>query len=108
MFGGPFKSKLIGVDDNYMRQLFAYIHLNPLEIEFPNWEKDINKLSSDKNDKMKFFLQSYRYSSYQDCIGINREEKSILNKNNFPNYFMEGNLFRYFIEGYLSNSTKTS
>ena len=26
LFGGLFKSKLINSDDNYMRQLFAYIH----------------------------------------------------------------------------------
>ncbi len=43
LFGGLFKSKLIGNNDNYMRQLFAYIHLNPLEIGFPDWKDKITR-----------------------------------------------------------------
>ena len=96
LFGGLFKSKLIGVDDNYMKQLFAYIHLNSLEIEFPDWGKEINKSSSD----MKKFLESYKYSSYLDYIGNDRIEKNILNKKNFPDYFEEENSFKDFVEGY--------
>lgn len=96
LFGGLFKSKLIGVDDNYMRQLFTYIHLNPLEIEFPDWEKEINKSSSDK----KKFLESYRYSSYLDYLGTDRGEKNILNKKNFPDYFEDANSFKDFVEAY--------
>ena len=96
LFGGPFKSKLIGVNDNYMRQLFAYIHLNPLEIEFPNWEEEIKKSSNE----MKKFLELYRYSSYQDHIGINRIENGILNKKAFPDYFEKENSFKEFVEGY--------
>ncbi len=96
LFGGLFKSKLIGVDDNYMRQLFAYIHLNPLELKFPNWEKEINKYS--KN--MKGFLETYRYSSYQDYLGINRTESNIINSKEFPGYFEKENSFREFVEGY--------
>ena len=96
LFGGLFKSKLIGVDDNYMKQLFVYIHLNSLEIEFPDWGKEINKSSSD----MKKFLESYEYSSYLDYIGNDRIEKNILNKKNFPDYFEEENSFKDFVEGY--------
>ncbi|MFA6324970.1 MAG: transposase [Candidatus Paceibacterota bacterium] len=96
LFGGPFKSKLIGNNDNYIRQLFAYIHLNPLEIQFPEWEKEINQRSS----MMKNFLESYRYSSYQDYIGIGREESNILNKKNFPDFFQKENSFKEFVEGY--------
>ena len=96
LFGGLFKSKLIGVDDNYMKQLFVYIHLNSLEIEFPDWGKEINKSSSD----MKKFLESYKYSSYLDYIGNDRIEKNILNKKNFPDYFEEENSFKDFVEGY--------
>src|SRR3989344_8770426 len=68
LFGGLFKSKLIGVDDNYMRHLFGYIHINPLEIKFPDWENKIRRSSID----MKMFLKSYRYSSYCDYIGEDR------------------------------------
>lgn len=96
LFGGLFKSKLIGVDDNYMRQLFAYIHLNPLEIGFPDWEKQINKSSTE----MKKFLESYRYSSYLDYIEGNRVEKNILKPENFPDYFEGAQSFKEFVEDY--------
>jgi putative transposase len=96
LFGGPFKSKLIGVDDNYMRQLFAYIHLNSLDIKFSGWEKEINKSSSE----MKKFLESYKYSSYQDYIGEERIEKNIIKPENFPDYFQSKQSFKDFVENY--------
>lgn len=99
LFGGPFKSKLIGNDDNYMRQLFAYIHLNPLEIEFPKWEEDINKSSSE----MKNFLNEYRYSSYQDYTEEYRVESNILKKDSFPDYFISKKGFKDFVENYFTH-----
>lgn len=96
LFGGLFKSKLIGEDDNYMRQLFAYIHLNCLDIEFPNWKNEINKSSVD----MKKFLESYQYSSYPDYIGKKRVESNLINPNNFPDYFYNTKSFKDFVENY--------
>ena len=98
LFGGLFKSKLIGVDDNYMRQLFGYIHINPLEIEFPEWKDKINK--SSVNINMKKFLESYQYSSYLDYVGEDRIEKNIINPKNFPDYFQNSQSFQDFIENY--------
>ena len=98
LFGGLFKSKLIGVDDNYMRQLFGYIHINPLEIEFPEWKDKINKSSVNMN--MKKFLESYQYSSYLDYVGEDRVEKNIINPKNFPDYFQNSQSFQDFIENY--------
>src|SRR3989339_2000379 len=66
LFGGLFKAKLIDADDTYLKHLFGYIHINSLEIGFPNWEEQIKRPSAD----MKKFLESYRYSSYSDYIGI--------------------------------------
>ncbi|MFA4975479.1 MAG: transposase [Candidatus Paceibacterota bacterium] len=99
LFGGLFKSKLIGVDDNYLRQLFAYIHLNPLEIEFPKWEEQINKQSN----KMNKFLELYRYSSYPDYIGEERVEKNIIKPGKFPDYFEDAKSFKEFIEDYFTD-----
>jgi len=96
LFGGLFKSKLIGVDDNYMRQLFGYIHINPLEIAFPDWKDQISKSSA----KMQKFLEPYRYSSYLDYIGEDRVEKNIINPENFPNYFKSSLSFQDFVENY--------
>lgn len=96
LFGGLFKSKLIGDNDNYMRQLFAYIHLNPLEIKFPNWKEQINKSSVE----MKKFLESYKYSSYRDYLGEDRVEKNIVSPKNFPDYFIDTKEFKEFVENY--------
>ena len=96
LFGGLFKSKLIGVDDNYMRHMFAYIHLNSLDIEFSGWKDNLNKSSIE----MKKFLESYKYSSYQDYIGEDRIEKSIIKPENFPDYFRNSESFKDFVENY--------
>jgi len=99
LFGGLFKSKLIGVDDNYLRHLFGYIHINPLEIRFPDWENKIKKPSAD----MATFLKSYRYSSYRDYIGEDRIERRLLNPENFPDYFKDSKSFQDFVENYFVN-----
>lgn len=97
LFGGLFKSKLIGVDDNYTRQLLGYIHINPLEIKFPDWENQVNRPTAN----MKHFLESYRYSSYSDYIGENRLEKNIISTKSFPDYFETQKSFANFIASYL-------
>lgn len=98
LFGGLFKSKLVGVDDRYLRHLFGYIHLNPLDIKFPDWEKSIGKPKSE----MHRFLQSYKYSSYLDYLGEKRVENVLLEKKNFPGYFNGTKSLRDFIDSYLS------
>ncbi|KKT80596.1 MAG: hypothetical protein UW76_C0013G0007, partial [Parcubacteria group bacterium GW2011_GWF2_44_8b] len=77
---------------------FGYIHINPLEIEFPEWKDKINK--SSVNINMKKFLESYQYSSYLDYIGEDRIEKNIINPKNFPDYFQNSQSFQDFIENY--------
>jgi hypothetical protein len=96
LFGGLFKSKLVGNNDNYMRQLFSYIHINPLEIKFPKWKEQISASSLD----MKKFLESYKYSSYPDYLDTDRAEKGILNLVNFPDYFETSKSFKEFVENY--------
>ncbi len=98
LFGGLFKSKLIGVDDNYMRQLFGYIHINPLEIEFPEWKDQIKKPSTD----MEEFLESYQYSSYLDYIEKGRQEKNIIQPKRFPDYFENSKGFKDFVKNYFT------
>ena len=101
LFGGLFKSKLIGVNDNYMRQLFGYIHINPLEIKFPEWKNKINKSSVE----MKKLLKSYRYSSYLDYIGEDRVEKNIITTKNFPDYFQGSQSFEDFVDNYFTEES---
>ncbi|MBI2630799.1 transposase [Candidatus Nomurabacteria bacterium] len=104
LFGGPFKSKNIS-NDKYLKHLFGYISLNPLDLEFPEWEGLVEK----QNSKVwRDFLKKYRYSSYFDYIGIQREENSILNMEAFPKYFSTHKDFEDFIESYLSFDPSTS
>lgn len=100
LFGGLFKSKLIGEDDNYLRQLLAYIHLNPLDIKFSGWDKEESKNIKGNTSEMKKFLESYRYSSYLDYVGEDRVQKNILNRENFPDYFEDEKSFKDFVEDY--------
>lgn len=101
LFGGPFKSKCIKVDDNYLQQLLAYIHLNPLDLKFFGWEKEIKKSPT----TMKNFLETYYYSSYQDYLDTNRVENNILNTKSFPNYFKKITSFKDFVESYFIETT---
>lgn len=98
LFGGLFKSRLIGTDDNYMKQLLGYIHLNPLEIKFPDWERQLNK----PHHEMKRFLESYAYSSYSDYLGKDRVEKNLIAIENFPDYFRNSESFKNFVENYFT------
>ncbi|MFA5936273.1 MAG: transposase [Candidatus Paceibacterota bacterium] len=85
LFEGKFKSEY--VDNNqYLKYLFAYIHLNPVKIIEPKW-KEINIKNT---KKIMNFLDNYQYSSYLDynyIIGEYRLKSKILNKDKFPKYF---------------------
>lgn len=97
LFQGRFKSKHIE-EDEYLKYLFAYIHLNPVKIVEPIWkDKGVN----DKN-KVKQFLSQYHYSSYLDYLdrGKNRDQTPILARDVFPDYFEGGNSFESYIKDF--------
>jgi putative transposase len=81
LFGSEFKSSHAG-NDEYLRYLFAYIHLNPLKIVDPHWkERPTNQVI------LETFLNRYQYSSFLDYAGVDRDEGLILSKSDFPEYF---------------------
>jgi len=82
LFEGKFKSQYVG-DDRYLKYLFSYIHLNPVKLIQKYWKETGIK------DKIKIlnFLRKYKYSSYLDYLGKEREEKIVLKKGSFPDYF---------------------
>lgn len=104
LFGGLFKSKIIK-DDRYLKHLFGYISLNPLDLEFPEWEGLIDK---NESKAWRDFLNKYSYSSFFDYIGISRSENNILSREDFPKYFLTSKEFEDFVESYLSFDPKTS
>lgn len=83
LFEGRFKSKH-ATTDNYLKYLFAYIHLNPIKINPSLWSKD----SDYKKAENFLFVCNYKFSSLQDYLGVSRAENVILQKESFPNYFL--------------------
>ncbi len=90
--------------DNYLKYLFAYIHLNPVKLIEPEWkEKGIsNKIAAEN------YLKNYHYSSYEDYMGSEREENLILSKKDFPEYFDSAHDFKDFITDWLTYSDDDS
>ena len=75
----PFRAKHVD-SDAYLRWLFAYIHLNPLDSFESGWrEKGIRDAAGARK-----FLQEYRFSSYPDYFGNLRTESCILNTDALP------------------------
>ena len=74
LFGGKFKSVCLKKDSHFMYLPF-YIHLNPLDLKYPEWKK--RKLKNFK-EAIKF-LDSYRWSSYIDYTG-QKNFPSLINK----------------------------
>jgi len=100
LFEGPFKATHVDSDE-YLKYLFAYIHLNPVKTIDSNWKE--NGITDDK--KIERFLMSYPFSSYIDYIGISREWDKIIDKSSFPEYFSNYEEFHSFIKEWLKFNT---
>lgn len=87
-------------NDEYLKYLFSYIHLNPVKLIDPTWkERGITDVKIAKE-----FLQKYKYSSYIDYININREESLILNQKSSPEYFLDKKEFEEMTNDWLNYS----
>ncbi|HEC30766.1 MAG TPA: hypothetical protein ENI66_02000 [Candidatus Yonathbacteria bacterium] len=98
LFEGKFKAQHVD-NDEYLKYLFAYIHLNPIKIIDPKWKE--NGISN-KEEAIKY-LEKYQFSSYVDYTqNTERDEKSILNTAPFPDYFKESGSFETFVQEWLT------
>lgn len=97
LFSSRFRANHID-NDNYLKYLFSYIHLNPIKIIDPKWKE--NGISN--KQKAKIFLDSYNYSSFPDYSGEQRKERVILNTGVFPGYFNNFKEFEDFINDWLN------
>ena len=98
LFQGKFKAKYVD-DDEHLRYLFAYIHLNPVKIKDPeNWEQKIIPNPA----QAKKYLNNYRFSSYPHYLGEKRKEDVILNPSVFPEYFETKHEFSEFINDWIN------
>lgn len=84
LFEGRFRAQH-AEDDEYLKYLFSYIHLNPVKLVDDSWRENGNT----DTRRIKEFLTAYEFSSYKDYLGDARVEKSILTKAEFPEYFEE-------------------
>ncbi|MCK9352125.1 MAG: transposase [Candidatus Paceibacterota bacterium] len=97
LFESTFRAEHVD-GDNYLKYLFAYIHLNPIKLIDSEWKKKgiINKKLA------KEYLSSYEYSSYFEYTGKERDESLILCAKEFPEYFGNIHDFRDFINYWLT------
>lgn len=84
LFQGRFQSRHIDSED-YFRWSFSYVHLNPLELKFSDWQSvgilDVGAARS--------FMDGYQHSSYLDYRGANRPQRSILSLDAAPPFLYE-------------------
>lgn len=84
LFQGKFKAVLVDEEAHFLH-LPYYIHLNPLDLKFPEWRNYGGSTSLDWKGATKF-LEKYRWSSYLDYIG----------KKNFPSVTQREFLTEFF------------
>lgn len=85
LFDGRFKARHADTDE-YLKYLFAYIHLNPVKLIDSKWkENGIKDIRKTKEHLSKYNNSSY--PDYLDSTSTSRKESKILNKSAFPDYF---------------------
>ena len=88
LFEGKFKSVLIESDPQ-AKYVFSYIHLNPVKIIDPLWkQRGVKSIKETIN-----FLNKYKWNSYLDYKDIFRSENKIIARTDFPEYFLDRNIF---------------
>jgi putative transposase len=100
LFEGTFRAKHAS-DDDYLKYLFAYIHLNPIGTIEDGWKTHHIK----NKKKAEEFLASYPYSSYLDYARSTNErpEGVIINKLAFPEYFEKATDFKDYVNDWMTN-----
>ena len=97
LFEGKFKAKHLDTDE-YLRCIFSYIHINPVEHIEPEWKelglKDLGRAWQ--------YLRNYKHSSLPEFIGDIREEGKILNLPAFPEYFEKKGDFEELLNDWLT------
>lgn len=80
LFSGTYKSKHIA-DDEYLKQLIGYVHMNPAELFDPGWKRGSARLAP-----LKEQLLRYEYSSLRGFLNVSHPERAILGTEIFELY----------------------
>ncbi len=86
LFESRFKAQHADTDE-YLKYLYAYIHLNPVKLIDSTWKEEGIKDATKSYD----FVASFAHSSLPDYLGDTRPENAILNQAQFPKYFSTHN-----------------
>ena len=83
LWQGVFKSSHLN-NDNYLKYIYSYIHLNPAKYINKNWKTDLKR----NNSEIFEFVRNYKYSSLPIYLRLVKGyDQSVLNESAFPNYF---------------------
>jgi len=92
LFEGKFKS-VWADNDEYLRYLFSYVHLNPLKLVNPDWKE--GTVTAEQLE----FLTEFPFSSlYDQLSATKRFEAKILNRSPFPDYFSAQHPLEHILE----------
>lgn len=100
LFQGRFKAVHVGADDQYLKYLIAYIHLNPIKLVEPTWKEDGIK----NMGLVEKYLDNYFYSSYLDYAGEKRAEEVVITRQSLPQYFDSPLDFKSWVSNWMSYS----
>lgn len=93
LFQGTYKAQHAGRDE-YLKYLFAYIHLNPAKLYDRDWKergpRDLEKLSAR--------IQAYQYSSLREHL---TKKFLIANPGPFPEYFERAGDMKAYLDDWL-------
>ncbi|MEI8175125.1 MAG: transposase [bacterium] len=106
LFQGKFKSEHT-TNDNYLKYLFSYIHLNPIKLikDENNWKE----IGIKNLDNAKKFLSTYEYSSLPSYLETYTTYDKIVQKDLFPEYFPSSkNMWSEILEWINYNKNKDS
>jgi putative transposase len=98
LFQGVFKSQHADIDE-YLKYLYAYIHLNPVKLIDKDWKERGSKDAAKSFD----FAASYVHSSLPEYLGVSRPENKIIDPAPFPEYFTSASDHRSELFEWLTN-----
>ncbi len=94
LFQGTYKGRHAD-NDNYLKYLYSYIHLNPAKLFDSEWKKR----GKTEIKKLKKKIIEYPYSSAREYI---LSKYTITNPSNFPEYFEKSADFDSYISFWFS------
>lgn len=84
LFQGRYKAQHADSDE-YLKYLYAYIHLNPVKLK----DREVRGDVEHDREKTFSYAANYGYSSLPDYLYGNREERAIISPGDFPAYFSQ-------------------